>query len=91
MDEKEQDALELFLEERLNTLVQELTKEIRENREVERYVELEALVMEHYSEDKEKCKEFMDWIASQDGQIEEDLYLHGIRDGIRAAKQFLSI
>lgn len=43
LDEKELDALRLFLEERSNTLVQEL------------------------------------------------LYLHGIRDGIRAAKQFLSI
>ena len=54
-------------------------------------MQLEALVMEHYSEDKEKCKEFMDWLTDAEGEEKEEIYLHGIRDGIRAARLFASI
>ena len=33
----------------------------------------------------------MDWLTGAEGEEKEEIYLHGIRDGIRAARLFASI
>lgn len=91
LSEEEMDMVDCFLVERFNSLTQVRTDEDRKNGVAQKYDRLEELVMEHYSEDKEESRQFMDWIAGRESENEEDIYLYGIRDGIRAAKQFLSI
>ncbi len=85
------DMLDLFLIERFNQLTQEQAERADRRGDRERSTRLETLVMEHYSEDKEKCKKFLDWMTDAEGEEKEELYLHGIRDGIRAARLFASI
>ncbi len=91
LEKETSDMLDLFLVERFNQLTQEQVERANQRGGREKSMQLEALVMEHYSKDIEECKEFMDWIADTEGEEKEELYLHGIRDGIRAAKLFASI
>ncbi len=91
MEKETHDMLDLFLVERFNQLTQEQAERAGQRGDREKSMQLEALVMEHYSEDKEKCKEFMDWLTDAEGEEKEEIYLHGIRDGIRAARLFASI
>ena len=85
------DELELLLVGRFDRICKGQAEKARENGDMERFGEIEALIFEHYSDDKKKCEEFLDWMASQEGEEKEDCYLYGIRDGIRAAKWFGTI
>ena len=53
--------------------------------------ELEDLVMAHHPGAREDREEFLNWFAEDEGEANEDFYLLGIRDGIRAAKFFAVI
>lgn len=85
------DELELLLVGRFDRICRDQAEKARENGDMERFGEIEALILEHYSEDRKKCEEFLGWMTSQEGEEKEDCYLYGIRDGIRAAKLFGTI
>ena len=91
IEEKALDALELALIERFNRLSQEQAKEARQQGNSERFDVVEKLVMEHYSQDKKECERFLDELADRESEENEDFYLYGIRDGLRAAKWFMAI
>ena len=91
LDKESGEALDCLLLERVNSLNKILRKNIEPKESGKRYEELEALVMEHYSKDQKECEEFLNWIVGHEGEGNEDFYLYGIKDGIRAAKWFLSL
>lgn len=68
LEKETSDMLDLFLVERFNKLTQAQVEKAKQRGDREKSMKLEALVMEHYSEDKEKCKEFLDWMADTEGE-----------------------
>lgn len=91
LDNESKEALDCLLLERFAKRNEIWRKTLQPRESGKRYGELEALVMEHYSKEREECEEFLNWIARSESEANEDFYLYGIKDGIRAAKWFLSI
>lgn len=91
LDKESSEILDSFLVERFGRLNKAWRKDIQPKESEQKYMELETLVMEHYSKDKEECEEFLNWLAGHESEANEDFYLYGVKDGIRAAKWFLSI
>ena len=91
IEKKTLDALELALIERFNRLSQEQAKEARQQGNSERFDVVEKLVMEHYSQDKKECEKFLDELADRESEENENFYLYGIRDGLRAARWLMTI
>lgn len=91
VEQKSLDALELALIERFNLLNQEQAKESRQQGNSKKFDVVEKLVMEHYSQDKKECEKFLDELADRESEENENFYLCGIRDGLRAARWFMTI
>lgn len=86
-----EDGLELFLSGRFSEIGKKRLDPDQEQESRKKYKELEDLVMEYYPGAREDREGFLNWLAEHEGEANEDFYLHGIRDGIRAAKCFAAI
>ncbi len=60
---------------------------IENQKEAERNKELEHLVMEHYSKNTFECEEFLYKLAKHDSEEKEQLYLQGLKDGIKLMRE----
>ena len=91
LDRNVEEGLELLLSGRFSELCKKRMEPSREMESRKMYQELEDLVMGHYPGAKEDREEFLNWFAEYEGEANEDFYLLGIRDGIRAAKCFAAV
>lgn len=91
LDPGTEDGLELFLSGRFSELGKKRLDPDQEKESKGKYRELENLVMEYYPGAREDREEFLNWFAEHEGEANEEFYLLGIRDGIRAAKCFAAV
>ena len=91
LDRNVEEGLELLVSGRFSELCKTRLETFRAIESRKKHQELEDLVMAHHPGTREDREEFLNWFAEYEGEANEDFYLLGIRDGIRAAKFFAVI